>query len=50
MMKPAPVKVRKRATGREAGADEVFMVRFAFVLTGLVAAIGVYQTIAWLAG
>jgi hypothetical protein len=50
MMKPAPVKLRRPAAGRKEGADEVFMVRFAFGLTGLVAAIGVYQTIAWLAG
>jgi hypothetical protein len=48
-MKPAPVKMRKRAKGRKEGADEAFMLRFAFVLAGLVAAIAVYQTIVWLA-
>jgi hypothetical protein len=50
MMKPAPVKVRRPAVGRKEGADEVFMVRFAFGLIAVVAVIAAYQTIAWLAG
>jgi hypothetical protein len=50
MMKPAPVKLRERTKGWKEGADEVSMARFAFVLTGHVAAIAVFQTIVWLAG
>jgi hypothetical protein len=55
MMKPAKVRTRfekrqPKAGERQEGRDEALMVRFAFLLVGLVVVTAVYQTIAWLAG
>jgi hypothetical protein len=50
MMRRPLVKVCARPKQRHEGRDEVFMVRFALLLAGVVAAIATYQIIAWSAG
>jgi hypothetical protein len=49
-MTPMPAKLPKQRTQRQEGWDERLMVRFAFFLAVVCAALGVYATVTWAAG